>query len=316
MHMSTRASRPSTSERNRGVGSVFDAIFEKLGQRGRGKQSPTRQMFVRLRKNKSSMISLYFIIFLVVFMIVGTFFIDEALVYEQTTARKLPPSAEHWFGTDIYGRDIFARVVYGARISVSIGLITEIIATVVGGILGSIGAYRGGLVDEIIMRTTDMLLAIPSILLAMVVVTAMGANATSLIIAISISIIPVHVRLVRSSVLGIAERDFVEAARSVGMSDFKIVATQIIPNSLAPVIVLFTQGIATGMLTAASLSYLGLGVQPPNPEWGALISGAREYLRTNSYMSIIPGIVVVITALSFNLVGDGLRDALDPRLKD
>ncbi|MGI6720595.1 MAG: ABC transporter permease [Anaerovoracaceae bacterium] len=295
---------------------MLNAIREKSKSKKHVKQSPTRQMFARLRKNKSSMISLYFIIFLVLFMIIGTFIIDESLVYEQTMDRKLPPSAEHWFGTDIYGRDIFARVVYGARISVSIGLITEIIATLVGGVLGSIGAYRGGLVDEVIMRLTDMLLAIPSILLAMVVVTAMGANATSLIIAISISIIPVHVRLVRSSVLGIADRDFVEAAKSVGMSDFKIVATQIIPNSLAPVIVLFTQGIATGMLNAAGLSYLGLGVQPPNPEWGALISGAREFLRTNPYMSIIPGIVVVVTALSFNLVGDGLRDALDPRLKD
>jgi peptide/nickel transport system permease protein len=295
---------------------MLNAIREKSKSKKHVKQSPTRQMFARLRKNKSSMISLYFIIFLVLFMIIGTFIIDESLVYEQTMDKKLPPSAEHWFGTDIYGRDIFARVVYGARISVSIGLITEIIATLVGGVLGSIGAYRGGLVDEVIMRLTDMLLAIPSILLAMVVVTAMGANATSLIIAISISIIPVHVRLVRSSVLGIADRDFVEAAKSVGMSDFKIVATQIIPNSLAPVIVLFTQGIATGMLNAAGLSYLGLGVQPPNPEWGALISGAREFLRTNPYMSIIPGIVVVVTALSFNLVGDGLRDALDPRLKD
>lgn len=256
---------------------MLNAIREKSKSKKHVKQSPTRQMFARLRKNKSSMISLYFIIFLVLFMIIGTFIIDESLVYEQTMDRKLPPSAEHWFGTDIYGRDIFARVVYGARISVSIGLITEIIATLVGGVLGSIGAYRGGLVDEVIMRLTDMLLAIPSILLAMVVVTAMGANATSLIIAISISIIPVHVRLVRSSVLGIADRDFVEAAKSVGMSDFKIVATQIIPNSLAPVIVLFTQGIATGMLNAAGLSYLGLGVQPPNPEWGRSYPGRESF---------------------------------------
>lgn len=291
-------------------------VHEEKKARKRVKQSPTREMFRRLRKNKSSVISLYLICFLALVMIFGTLLIDEGLVYQQTSERRLPPSSEHWFGTDIYGRDIFARVVYGARISVSIGVLTELIATLAGGILGSIGAYKGGLVDEVIMRVTDMLLAIPGVLLAMVVVTAIGANATSLIIAISISIIPVHVRLVRSSVLGIADRDFVEAARSVGMSDWKIVVTQIIPNSLAPVIVLFTQGVATGMLTAASLSYLGLGVQPPDPEWGALISNAREFLRTDPYMSIIPGIVVVVTALSFNLVGDGLRDVLDPRLKD
>lgn len=291
-------------------------VTEKTKKITSGKKSPARQVWKRLLKNKSSTISLYFIIFIFLFALFANVFIDESLVYQQTQERRLPPSSEHWFGTDIYGRDIFARVVYGARVSLTIGIVVELIGTVIGVALGAIAAYRGGILDEIIMRIMDMFLAIPSTLLAMTVVSALGTNASSLIIALTISIIPGHARVVRSTVLGTSEREFVEAARASGMSDFKIVLTQIIPNSVGPMIVLSSQGIATAMLTAASLSYLGLGVQPPNPEWGALISGAREFLRTDPYMSIIPGVVVVITALSFNLVGDGLRDALDPRLKD
>lgn len=282
----------------------------------RGKQSPMKQVFRRLRKNKSSVISFYFLCFLILLALSASLFISEDLVYQQTPARRLPPSWEHWFGTDIYGRDIFARVVYGARVSLTIGVVTEIMAVSVGGVLGAAGAYYGGRLDEIIMRICDVFLAVPSTLLAMCMVSAFGTNATSLILALAIARIPNYARLVRSSVLGIVDREFVEAAKAAGMSDVKIVTTQIIPNSLGPVIVQFTQGVATGILTAASLSYLGLGVQPPNPEWGALISSAREYLRTLPYMSIIPGVVVVLTALAFNLVGDGLRDALDPRLKD
>ncbi|MBR0140186.1 MAG: ABC transporter permease [Firmicutes bacterium] len=288
----------------------------KAKKKKTGKQSPAQQIWRSLRKNKSSMISLYFIIFLILVAMTANLWLDPDLVYNQTKERKQPPSAKHWFGTDIYGRDIFARVVYGARISLTIGIVTELFGTVVGGLIGSIAAYTGGVFDEIAMRIMDMMMAIPSTLLAMCVVSALGTNAISLILALGISIIAKHARLVRSTVLGIADREFVEAARCAGMSDFRIVLTQIIPNCLGPVIVLFSQGIATEMLTAASLSYLGLGVQPPNPEWGALIASSRENLRTEPYMCIIPGAIVVITALSFNLVGDGLRDALDPRLKD
>ena len=279
--------------------------------------TPTQQIWARLCRSKVSVVSMIFLVLVVLAAIFANVLVDEALVTTQNTAiRMQPPSAEHWFGTDIYGRDIFARVVYGARVSLTIGVVTEIMAVSVGGVLGAAGAYYGGRLDEIIMRICDVFLAVPSTLLAMCMVSAFGTNATSLILALAIARIPNYARLVRSSVLGIVDREFVEAAKAAGMSDVKIVTTQIIPNSLGPVIVQFTQGVATGILTAASLSYLGLGVQPPNPEWGALISSAREYLRTLPYMSIIPGVVVVLTALAFNLVGDGLRDALDPRLKD
>jgi len=183
-------------------------------------------------------------------------------------------------------------------------------------LLGAIAAYFGGKIDSVIMRLTDMFMAIPETLLALCVVAAMGASAVSLIAAMTIACIPGNCRLVRSTVLGIVDTEYVEAARACGMGNFGIIVKEIIPNSLGPIIVVSTQGIANLMLTASSLSYLGMGIQPPNPEWGAMISEAREFLRSDPYMCIIPGIVIVLTALSFNLLGDGLRDAMDPRLKD
>ena len=228
----------------------------------------------------------------------------------------MPPSAEHWFGTDIYGRDILARVIYGARVSLTIGVVTVIVSTGIGALLGAIAAYYGGFIDEAIMRVCDVLVAVPETLLAMCVVTAMGANATSLITALVIAVVPNRCRLVRSTVLGVAGREYVEAAKAAGMKNLRIILTQIMPNSMGPVIVVSMQGVANMMLTAAGLSYLGVGIQPPTPEWGAIIAQARDYLRIAPYMCVIPGVVLALTALSFNLLGDGLRDALDPKLKD
>ena len=186
----------------------------------------------------------------------------------------------------------------------------------IGGLLGAVAAYFGKATDSIIMRLTDMFMAIPETLLALCVVAAMGASAVSLIVAMTVACVPGNCRLVRSTVLSIVDAEYVEAARACGMSDLQIIVKEIIPNCLGPIIVVSTQGIAGIMLTASSLSYLGMGIQPPNPEWGAMISEAREFLRSAPYTCIIPGIVIVLTALSFNLLGDGLRDAMDPRLKD
>lgn len=294
----------------------MEATVATTKKKKSGKQSPWAQVFKRLRKNKSSMICFYILCFIMLFALTADLFLDSEAVYKQTRERRQPPSSDHWFGTDIYGRDIFTRVVYGARVSLTIGLVAEAVAVLVGGMLGAVGAYYGGKLEELIMRLCDVFAAVPSTLMAMCMVSAFGTTASSLILALSITRMPQYARLMRSSVMTIAGREFVEAAKAAGMSDGKIILTQIIPNTLGTIIVQVSQGIATGILTAASLSYLGLGVQPPNPEWGALISTAREFLRTEPYMSIIPGIVVVITALCFNLVGDGLRDALDPRLKD
>ena len=280
-------------------------------------QSPARQIWKRMMRNKSSMASMIFLICLFAVSFVAPLFIDEGLVYTQNAGiRNMAPNAEHWFGTDIYGRDIFARIMYGARISLSIGVITVFLSTLIGAMLGATAAYFGGVVDDIIMRLTDMFMAVPETLLSMCVVAAFGANMPSLIFAMVVASVPGRCRLVRSTVLGVAGREFVEAAKVSGMNDFKIVTTQMLPNAIGPVIVVATQGIASVMLTAAGLSYLGIGIQQPTPEWGAMISAARDYLRIYPYMCVIPGIVLSLTALAFNLLGDGLRDAVDPRLKD
>jgi len=281
------------------------------------KKSPGREIWKRMMKDKSSMVSLIFICCLFFVAIFANFLIDESRVTAQNVAERIQgPSLTHWFGTDLYGRDIFARVVYGSRVSLSIGIFTVIISTTIGGLLGAIAAYFGGRLDDVIMRITDVFLAIPEQLLAICVVAAMGATPISVIAALSIAVIPNRTRLVRSTVLGIVDTQYVEAARACGMRDFGIIVKEILPNTLGPIIVVSTQGIASIMLTASSLSYLGVGIQPPTPEWGAIIFEAREFLRLAPYMCVLPGIAIVLTALSFNLMGDGLRDALDPRLKD
>ncbi len=271
----------------------------------------------RLLRDKSSVVSMGFLCLIVLLAIFANVLFDESLVTMQNTAiRNNPPSWEHWFGTDLYGRDIFIRMVFGSRVSLTIGIVTMGVSMIIGGLLGAVAAYFGGKIDGIIMRFTDMFMAIPETLLALCVVAAMGASAVSLIVAMTVAAVPGNCRLVRSTVLSIVDTEYVEAARACGMRDIGIIVKEIIPNSLGPIIVVSTQGIANLMLTASSLSYLGMGIQPPNPEWGAMISEAREFLRSDPYMCIIPGIVIVLTALSFNLLGDGLRDAMDPRLKD
>jgi len=283
-------------------------------QRG---NSMAKDIWKRLLRDKSSVVSMCFLLLILFLAIFANVLFDETLVTAQNTAiRNNPPSMEHWFGTDLYGRDVFIRMVFGSRVSLAIGIVTMAVSMIIGGLLGAIAAYFGGKIDSVIMRLTDMFMAIPETLLALCVVAAMGASAVSLIAAMSIACIPGNCRLVRSTVLGIVDTEYVEAARACGMGNFGIIVKEIIPNSLGPIIVVSTQGIANLMLTASSLSYLGMGIQPPNPEWGAMISEAREFLRSDPYMCIIPGIVIVLTALSFNLLGDGLRDAMDPRLKD
>ena len=281
------------------------------------RQSPAKDIWRRLLRNKSSVVSLAFLAIIIILAVTANLLFDQGLVTAQDFAiRNNPPSLQHWFGTDFYGRDIFIRMVYGSRVSLTIGIVTMGVSMIIGGLLGAVAAYFGGVTDSIIMRLTDMFMAIPETLLALCVVAAMGASATSLIVAMAVAAIPGNCRLVSSTVLSIVDTEYVEAARACGMSDLKIIVKEILPNCLGPIIVVSTQGVANLMLTASSLSYLGMGIQPPNPEWGAMISEAREFLRADPYMCIIPGIVIVLTALSFNLLGDGLRDAMDPRLKD
>ena len=281
------------------------------------KKNKFAEVWKRLCKNTGAVIGMVIILIFVLGAVFANLIRPYDLVIRQEAAIRLdPPSAEHWFGTDAYGRDVFARVLYGSRISLSIGFFTAAFSLIFGGILGAAGAYYGGQVDNIIMRVMDMFTAIPGTLLALAIVAALGTSMVNLLIAITISSIPGFVRLIRSTVLTVVESDYVEAARACGTGDARIILRHILPNAIGPIIVQTTTSISDMILTASGLSFICMGVQAPTPEWGAMISEAREFYRQKPYLVIFPGVCIILTALSFNLIGDGLRDALDPRLRD
>ncbi len=226
------------------------------------------------------------------------------------------PNLEHPLGTDHLGRDVLARILYGGRLSLMIGFLAVAIGLLVGIPLGAISGYYGGWVDMIIQRVADILLSFPSILLALSLVAALGVGLRNVIISVGISTIPSFIRLVRGSVLSIREQTYVEAARSVGVRDWDIIWRHILVNAMAPVIVQATLNLGSTLLVAAGLGFLGLGVQPPTPEWGAMLGEGRQYIFSASYMATFPGLAIFLAVLGFNLLGDGLRDALDPRLRE
>ena len=226
-----------------------------------------------------------------------------------------PPSAQHWFGTDKLGRDIFARIVYGARISIRIGFVAVGLAITAGTLVGLIAGYAGGRVEALLMAAMDLMLAFPSIILAIAIATILGPSITNLMIAVGIVYVPQYARLARSSVLAVKEHEYVEAARAIGAGVPSILARHVLPNILAPLLVQATLGIATAELEAAGLSYLGLGARPPLPEWGAMLNDARDYWLSAPWALIFPGVSITVLVLGFNLVGDGLRDALDPKTR-
>jgi ABC-type dipeptide/oligopeptide/nickel transport system permease subunit len=221
---------------------------------------------------------------------------------------------QHLMGVDGNSRDLFSRVVYGARLSLQIGIVTITFAIIVGGFLGALAGFMGGWLDDPIMRALDVLMAFPSLLLAIAIVSVLGPGLTNALLAIAIIEIPIYARVVRASVLSVKELDFVAASRALGASEMRILFTRILPNALTPLIVQGTLGIATAILSAAALSFLGLGAQPPIPEWGAMLGEERNSVFNAPHLVFFPGLAIMITVLSFNLVGDGLRDALDPRL--
>lgn len=271
----------------------------------------------RFRKNKSAVAGLVILVLLVGMALFADLIVPYARCVEQVGADRLQgPSAAHFFGTDEFGRDLFVRVVHGSRYSLFIGVATSLMALAAGAVLGASAGYFGGMVDNVICRIVDVFMCVPPILLSLAVVAALGASVRNLIIAITISCIPGNVRLIRSVVLTVAEQDYVEVARSYGASNARIIFRYVLPNAMGPIIVNTTMAISDMILSAAGLSFIGMGIQPPSPEWGALLSAAQTYIFTSPYLLVFPGIFIILSSLSFNLVGDGLTDALDPKLKD
>lgn len=281
------------------------------------KRSMAVEVWQRLVKNKMAMLGLAILILLALCAIFADVIADyETKVVAQNIANRLKgPSAEHWFGTDEFGRDIFARMVHGSRVSLVVGLISVSVSLIAGGTLGAFAGFYGGRVDNIIMRIMDIFLAVPSILLAITIVAALGTNLVNVMLAIGISGTPGFARIVRAAVMSVKDQEFVESSRAIGASNATIIFREIIPNCLAPIIVQSTLSVASAILSTASLSFIGLGVQPPDPEWGAMLSSGRSFLRDAVHLTLFPGLAIVITILALNLLGDGLRDALDPRLK-
>lgn len=280
------------------------------------KSSLTREIWFRFRKNKVALIGLIILTLIVLMAIFADLIVPSEVAKAQSPNILAKPSAEHWFGTDEFGRDLFARIVHGSRYSLFIGVATSLIALVVGAILGASAGYFGGIVDNVICRIVDVFICVPPVLMSLAVVAALGTNMQNLIIAITISCVPGNVRLIRSVVMTVADQDYIRAAKSYGCSNPRIIFRYVLPNAMGPIIVNTTMGISQMILSAAGLSFIGMGIQPPDPEWGALLSNAQDFMFTSQYLLFFPGIFILLTSLAFNLVGDGLTDALDPRLKD
>lgn len=270
----------------------------------------------RLKKNKSAMLALVILVVIIFCAIFADYIAPYPYDKQDYSATFLKPSKEHLLGTDNFGRDILSRIIYGSRISLIVGFSSIVFAIVVGGLLGAISGYYGGKIDNIFMRSMDILMAIPGMLLAISLAAALKPGLVNLVIAIAIADVPGYARVVRASVLTIKEQEFVEAAECIGASDKRIILQHIIPNCLAPIIVQATLGMAGAILSASALSFLGLGIQPPTPEWGSMLSSARQYIRSHWHLTTFPGLAIMITIFALNVLGDGLRDALDPRLKN
>ena len=280
------------------------------------KRSQLKEVWRRFCRNKQAMIGLAMLLLLIFAAVFANVIAPYDPVEQNLLIRLQGPSAAHWFGTDELGRDIFSRILYGARISLTVGLIAVSISCVAGCALGAIAGYYGGILDTVIMRISDIMMAIPSILLNISIVAALGTGLQNVMIAIGISSVSAYCRIMRASLLSLKNQEFVDASRVAGSTDFYIIMHHIIPNSLAPLIVQATLKIGGAILSCASMSFIGLGIVPPTPEWGAMLSTGRDFLRDAPHLTAFPGLAIMFAVFSMNLIGDGLRDALDPKLKN
>jgi len=280
------------------------------------RQSMTVMTLRRMKKNKMAMVGLIILTFIMLVAIFGPLIAPYSYTETDLLHTYGLPSLLHPFGTDELGRDILSRMIIGSRASLSIGFVSMAGASVIGIMFGSICGYFGGKVDTVIMRFMDILQALPPLIMAITICAALGPGLNNCIVAITISNIPSFVRMTRASVLNIRRMEYLEAATAINCSTSRIIVKHILPNALSPLIVQLTMGIATSIISASAMSFLGLGVQPPDAEWGAMLSAGRSYIRNYPHMVTFAGVTIMITVLSLNMLGDGLRDALDPKLKN
>ena len=269
----------------------------------------------RLFKNKAAVVGGIIILFFIFVSILGPCLVKTDPEELNFVNKLQPPSKEHWFGTDNFGRDIFSRIVHGAGLTLTVGFLSVVVGGVIGVIIGIISGYYGGWLDSVFMRVMDVLLAFPGILLALAIVSVLGGSLQNVIIAVGVFSVPAFARIVRGSTLQVKKLEYIDAVKSLGASDFRIIFRHILPNIMSPIIVQATMRIATAILTASGLAFLSLGAPPPTPEWGAMLNDGRTYMHNAGHMVLIPGIAIVIVVLAFNIFGDGLRDALDPKMK-
>ena len=283
----------------------------------------TQEVWQRYKKSRTGMAALVVVLVLLVIAI-STYvvdlttkneFYDNNVINIDLLNKLQPPSWQHLAGTDEYGRDVLLRIIWGTRLSLFLGVLAVLIALVVGGTLGAISGFYGKKVDSVIMRLMDVLMGVPTIILAIAIVASLGISIVNLILAVGISAIPGQARVIRAAVMSIRDKEFIEAARASGAGDLRLIFKYVLPNCLSPVIVNTTLGVSASILNVTSLSFIGLGVQAPNAEWGSMLSAARAYIRVSAHITLFPGLAIFLAIMAINLMGDALRDALDPRLK-
>jgi peptide/nickel transport system permease protein len=288
------------------------ALLDRIRE---AKRRRLKEQWNVFKSNRLAYLSLFILLFIALIAIIGPLIAPHDPYEFDLSKARSPPSLEHPLGTDELGRDILSRILVGARYTFGVSIVSVMVGASIGTLLGLISGYKGGLWDTVIQRVNDVLLAFPTILLAIALVAFLGQGVHSLVIAIAVSSMPVYVRLVRASVLQVASEDYVVAARMLGLSEWRIMVKHVLPNVIAPVIVQLSYHMGLAVLVASALGFLGLGVPPPTPEWGAMIGSGRIYLFSSPHIVFFPGLVISVTVIAFNMVGDGLRESLDPRVR-